>query len=64
MNKDEKGMYLGENEYKMGWNEKKKRKVIFEKWRVKVENSLGDEGVGLKIEMKGIDGGRINIEEC
>ena len=40
------------------------RAVIFEDARVPVANRLGEEGIGFKIAMAGLDGGRINIGAC
>jgi alkylation response protein AidB-like acyl-CoA dehydrogenase len=53
-----------DNERKMGWNAQPTRAVIFENARVPLENRLGDEGIGFKIAMAGLDGGRINIAAC
>src|SRR6201994_2591927 len=61
---DTPGLSLGANERKMGWNAQPTRAVIFENARVPVENRLGDEGIGFKIAMAGLDGGRINIAAC
>src|SRR5499427_8247206 len=58
------GLSLGANERKMGWNAQPTRAVIFENARVPVANRLGDEGIGFKIAMAGLDGGRINIAAC
>src|SRR6266567_1807250 len=58
------GLSLGANERKMGWNAQPTRAVMFENARVPVENRLGDEGIGFKIAMAGLDGGRINIAAC
>src|ERR1700746_1459972 len=55
---------LGVNERKMGWNAQPTRAVIFENARVPVANRLGDEGIGFKIAMAGLDGGRLNIAAC
>ncbi|OZV65764.1 acyl-CoA dehydrogenase [Brucella melitensis] len=62
--KDAPGLSFGANEYKMGWNAQPTRTVIFDNCRVPVENRLGDEGVGFKIAMPGLDGGRLNIAAC
>jgi len=48
----------------MGWNAQPTRQVIFEDLRVPVANRLGDEGIGFKIAMAGLDGGRLNIGAC
>ena len=61
---DTRGLSLGANERKMGWNAQPTRAVIFENARVPVANRLGDEGIGFKIAMAGLDGGRINIAAC
>jgi len=58
------GLKFGVNERKMGWNAQPTRAVIFEDCRVPVENRLGPEGVGFKIAMAGLDGGRLNIGAC
>jgi alkylation response protein AidB-like acyl-CoA dehydrogenase len=61
---DAPGVSFGANERKMGWNAQPTRAVIFEDTRVPVENRIGDEGIGFKIAMAGLDGGRINIAAC
>lgn len=61
IDKDTPGVSFGANEYKMGWNAQPTRQVIFEDARVPVANRLGAEGIGFKIAMAGLDGGRINI---
>ena len=61
---DTPGLSLGANERKMGWNAQPTRAVIFENARVPVANRLGDEGIGFKIAMEGLDGGRLNIAAC
>ncbi|SDR19357.1 hypothetical protein SAMN05519103_01141 [Rhizobiales bacterium GAS113] len=58
------GLSFGANERKMGWNAQPTRQVIFEDCRVPVENLLGEEGIGFKIAMAGLDGGRLNIAAC
>ena len=62
--KDRPGLSFGANERKMGWNAQPTRAVIFENARVPVANRLGDEGIGFKIAMAGLDGGRLNIAAC
>ncbi len=61
---DTKGVSFGANERKMGWNAQPTRAVIFENARVPVANRLGQEGIGFKIAMAGLDGGRLNIAAC
>ncbi len=58
------GLSFGANEKKMGWNAQPTRQVIFEGCRVPVANRLGPEGIGFKIAMAGLDGGRLNIAAC
>ena len=58
------GLKFGANERKMGWNAQPTRAVIFEDCRVPAANRLGEEGVGFKIAMAGLDGGRLNIGAC
>jgi butyryl-CoA dehydrogenase len=61
---DTPGVSFGANERKMGWNAQPTRAVIFENARVPVANRLGEEGIGFRIAMAGLDGGRINIAAC
>jgi alkylation response protein AidB-like acyl-CoA dehydrogenase len=61
---DSRGISLGANERKMGWNAQPTRAVVFEDVRVPVANRLGTEGIGFKIAMAGLDGGRLNIAAC
>jgi alkylation response protein AidB-like acyl-CoA dehydrogenase len=62
--RDTPGLSFCANERKMGWNAQPTRAVIFEHARVPVANRLGDEGIGFKIAMAGLDGGRLNIAAC
>lgn len=64
VDKDTPGLAFGANERKMGWNAQPTRAVIFENARVPVANRLGAEGIGFKIAMAGLDGGRLNIAAC
>jgi alkylation response protein AidB-like acyl-CoA dehydrogenase len=59
--RDTPGLSFGANEYKMGWNAQPTAQVIFDDARVPVANLLGPEGIGFKIAMGGLDGGRVNI---
>jgi alkylation response protein AidB-like acyl-CoA dehydrogenase len=58
------GLKFGANERKMGWNAQPTRAVIFEDCHLSAANRLGEEGVGFKIAMAGLDGGRLNIGAC
>ncbi|MGP1252901.1 MAG: isobutyryl-CoA dehydrogenase [Kiloniellales bacterium] len=62
--KDTPGVSFGKKEAKLGWNSQPTRSVIFEDARVPVENRLGGEGIGFKVAMMGLDGGRLNIGAC
>jgi alkylation response protein AidB-like acyl-CoA dehydrogenase len=61
---DTPGLSFGANERKMGWNAQPTRAVIFEDARVPASHRLGSEGIGFKIAMAGLDGGRLNIAAC
>ena len=58
------GLTFGPNERKMGWNAQPTCQMIFEDCRVPIANRLGDEGLGFRIAMAGLDGGRLNIAAC
>ena len=58
------GLSFGADERKMGWNTQPTRQVILEGCRVPASARLGAEGMGFKIAMSGLDGGRLNIGAC
>jgi alkylation response protein AidB-like acyl-CoA dehydrogenase len=58
------GFSFGKQEVKLGWHSQPTAMVIFENCRVPVENRVGPEGIGFKVAMAGLDGGRINIGAC
>lgn len=62
--KDSIGLSFGANEKKMGWNAQPTRTVMFDHVRVPAENLIGAEGIGFKIAMSALDGGRLNIAAC
>jgi alkylation response protein AidB-like acyl-CoA dehydrogenase len=62
--KDTPGLSFGAEERKMGWNAQPTRQVVLDGARVPVENRLGDEGIGFKVAMAGLDGGRLSIGAC
>jgi alkylation response protein AidB-like acyl-CoA dehydrogenase len=64
IDKDTPGLSFGAEEKKMGWNAQPTRAVILDNARVPVANRLGPEGIGFKIAMAGLDGGRLNIGAC
>ena len=49
---------------KLGWKSQPTAQVNFSDCRVPVENLIGGEGLGFKIAMAGLDGGRLNIGAC
>lgn len=62
--KDAPGLSFGAVENKMGWHMQSTRQVIFEDCKVPAENLLSGEGIGFRIAMAGLDGGRLNIAAC
>lgn len=62
--KDTPGLSYGVQEKKMGWHIQPTAQVIFEDCRVPEENRLNHEGMGFRIAMAGLDGGRLNIGAC
>lgn len=55
------GVRMGRNEPKMGLKGSVTNQIIFEDVEVPVENRLGEEGIGFKIAMTALDGGRIGV---
>lgn len=62
--KDAPGLSFGKKEKKMGWNSQPTRAVVFDECVVPKSNLIGDLGIGFKIAMRALDGGRINIASC
>ncbi len=58
------GLSFGAQEKKMGWNSQPTAAVRFDGLRVPAENRIGEEGMGFRIAMAGLDGGRLNIGAC
>ena len=56
-----KGFSIGKIEKKMGLKASTTVELVFEDCRVPVESLLGTEGMGMKIALAGLDGGRIGI---
>jgi alkylation response protein AidB-like acyl-CoA dehydrogenase len=56
-----KGLIIGKKENKMGLRASCTNELVFEDLRVPAENMLGGEGMGFKIAMDALDGGRIGI---
>lgn len=62
--KDTPGLSFGALEKKMGWKSQPTTMVYFENCRVPVANRIGDEGMGFKIALSALNGGRVNIAAC
>ena len=58
------GLSFGAQEKKLGWKSQPTAMVLFDDCRVPVENRIGEEGLGFRIAMAGLDGGRLNIAAC
>jgi len=58
------GLSFGAQEKKLGWHSQPTAMVNFENCRVPATNCIGGEGMGFKIAMSGLDGGRLNIAAC
>jgi len=58
------GLSFGKLEKKMGWCAQPTSMVFFENCRVPVTNRVGDEGMGFKIALNALNGGRVNIASC
>ncbi|MEJ2037524.1 MAG: acyl-CoA dehydrogenase family protein [Desulfosarcinaceae bacterium] len=61
VSKQNPGLKVGHEEDKLGLRASDTTDLIFDACRVPVEDRLGDEGMGFKIAMKGLDCGRIGI---
>jgi len=55
------GFSIGTIEDKMGIRGSQQAELVFEDARIPADNLLGSEGMGFKISMVGLDGGRIGI---
>lgn len=62
--KGAKGLSFGPCERKMGWHSQPTRQVILEDVEVPSIARLSSEGMGFKIAMSALDGGRLNIAAC
>jgi hypothetical protein len=58
------GLSFGAPERKLGWKSQPTAAVNFDDVRVPAENRLGEEGMGFRGAMMGLDGGRLNIAAC
>lgn len=55
------GMRVGKEEDKMGLRGSNTAELVFENCRVPADHRLGEEGIGFKVAMSALDGGRINV---
>jgi alkylation response protein AidB-like acyl-CoA dehydrogenase len=55
------GLSFGANEKKMGWRAQPTSEVQFDDCKIPADHLLGEEGMGFKYAMAGLDGGRLNI---
>lgn len=62
--KNTPGVSFGKLEKKMGWSSLPTCMVYFEHCRVPVAQRVGEEGMGFKIALNALNGGRINIASC
>ena len=62
--KDTPGLSFGKLEKKMGWRSQPTCMLFFENCRVPAANLIGAEGMGFKIALNALNGGRINIAAC
>lgn len=58
------GLSFGAPEKKLGWHSQPTAMVVFDDCRVPLANRIGAEGMGFRIAMAGLDGGRLNIAAC
>ncbi|WP_298627112.1 acyl-CoA dehydrogenase family protein [uncultured Legionella sp.] len=62
--KNTPGLTFGKLEKKMGWRNQPTSMLYFEECRVPIANRVGEEGMGFKIALNALNGGRINIASC
>ncbi len=62
--KDTPGLTFGGREKKLGWHSQPTAMLFFEECRVPAGHLIGEEGIGFKIALEALDGGRINIGAC
>jgi butyryl-CoA dehydrogenase len=58
---DTPGYIVARLEEKMGQHSSDTAQILFENCRIPAENLIGDEGMGYKIALSGLEGGRIGI---
>ena len=58
---DTPGYIVAGVEHKMGQHSSDTAQIVFDNCRIPLENLIGDEGMGYKIALSGLEGGRIGI---
>ncbi|STX50879.1 Acyl-CoA dehydrogenase [Legionella busanensis] len=58
------GLSFGKLEKKLGWRNQPTCMLYFENCRIPISNRIGDEGMGFKIALNALNGGRVNIASC
>lgn len=58
------GLHFGKPEEKLGWNNHATTTVHFDDCRVPLAHLIGTEGMGFKIALSALNGGRLNIAAC
>jgi len=58
------GFEFGKVEAKMGWQASPMRDLLFEGCDVPAENLVGEEGIGFRVALAALDGGRLGIAAC
>ncbi len=62
--KDTPGLKFGKQEEKLGWHSQPTAMLFFEECRVPMSHLVGEEGMGFKIALEALNGGRANIGAC
>lgn len=62
--KDTPGLSFGKLEHKLGWHSQPTCMVFFENCKIPVSNRINEEGMGFKIALNALNGGRVNIAAC
>ena len=62
--KNTHGLSFGKLEKKMGWRSQPTSMLYFADCKVPITNLIGEEGMGFKIALHALNGGRVNIAAC
>jgi alkylation response protein AidB-like acyl-CoA dehydrogenase len=58
------GFDFGKLEDKMGWQSSPMRELLFDRCEVPAANLVGEEGIGFRIALAALDGGRLGMAAC